>query len=158
MGEDDDLISTGIYWDRATWDLARSAYIADLDTDPDGPGSFVGWLDRALDRHTARSPSARVDLAAAAAQTPPTAPSSRRSRTMACSSAATVPDRSGKLLLNPRVGARSTPQAYPGVVFTEQHTPEQVTTYEVAREMPAPPGCSTVSTPCRTHEPSTASW
>jgi hypothetical protein len=53
----------GIYWHPAVWDLARSAYVADLDTDDDSPGSFVGWLDRALDRHARRTPAERAALA-----------------------------------------------------------------------------------------------
>lgn len=42
---------------------ARSAYVADLDTDPTGPGSFVGWLNRAIDVHATRSPAERAALA-----------------------------------------------------------------------------------------------
>ena len=41
-------ISVGIYWKPGVWDLARSAYLADLDTDADSPGSFVGWLAQML--------------------------------------------------------------------------------------------------------------
>ncbi len=33
------------------WDLARSAYIADLDTDAESPDTFVGWLVQALELH-----------------------------------------------------------------------------------------------------------
>ena len=46
-------IPVGIYWKPGVWDLARSAYIADLDTDADSPGSFVGWLAQALERDPA---------------------------------------------------------------------------------------------------------
>lgn len=55
-------VAVGTYWDPVTWDLARSAYIADLDTDPDSPGSFVGWLQHALRRHLDRTLAARVAL------------------------------------------------------------------------------------------------
>ncbi len=48
-------IPVGIYWKPGVWDLARSAYVADLDTDPDSPGAFVGWLAQALERHARRS-------------------------------------------------------------------------------------------------------
>ncbi len=50
----------GIYWKPGVWDLARSAYVADLDTDADSPGSFVGWLARALELHARRSPQQRA--------------------------------------------------------------------------------------------------
>ncbi|WP_278258265.1 hypothetical protein [Nocardioides convexus] len=50
----------GIYWKPGVWDLARSAYVADLDTDPDSPGSFVGWLAQALEpARQALTPAAR---------------------------------------------------------------------------------------------------
>lgn len=62
--------AVGIYWKPGVWDLARSAYIADLDTDPESPGAFVGWLARALELHARRSPQQRADLAAAAEQHP----------------------------------------------------------------------------------------
>ena len=52
-----------VYWDGPAWQLARSAYVADLDTVPDGPGSFVAWLQDAVERHAARSPAARARLA-----------------------------------------------------------------------------------------------
>ncbi len=60
----------GIYWKPGIWDLARSAYIADLDTDPESPGAFVGWLARALERHAKHSPQQRADLAVVAEQHP----------------------------------------------------------------------------------------
>jgi hypothetical protein len=62
-------IPVGIYWKPGVWDLARSAYVADLDTDPESPGAFVGWLARAL-VHARRSPQRRADLAEAAEQHP----------------------------------------------------------------------------------------
>ncbi len=63
-------IPVGIYWKPGVWDLARSAYVADLDTDADSPGSFVGWLAQALELHARRSPQQRADLAAAAERHP----------------------------------------------------------------------------------------
>jgi len=60
----------GIYWKPGIWDLARSAYIADLDTDPESPDAFVGWLAQALELHARRSSRQRADLAAAAKQHP----------------------------------------------------------------------------------------
>jgi hypothetical protein len=59
-------IPVGIYWKPGVWDLARSAYIADLDTDADSPGSFVGWLAQALELHARRASQQRADIAAAA--------------------------------------------------------------------------------------------
>jgi hypothetical protein len=48
-------IPVGIYWKPGVWNLARSAYIADLDTDADSPESFVGWLGQSLELHARRS-------------------------------------------------------------------------------------------------------
>jgi hypothetical protein len=59
-------IPVGIYWKPGVWDLARSAYIADLDTAPESPGAFIGWLAHALELHARRSPRQRADIAAAA--------------------------------------------------------------------------------------------
>lgn len=53
----------GVYWPRSTWDLARSAYVADLDTDSDSPNVFAGWLTRAIERHIARTPAVRAKIA-----------------------------------------------------------------------------------------------
>lgn len=47
----------GIYWERAVWDRARSAYVADLDSDPGSPGSFIGWLNCASSSTPAGHPS-----------------------------------------------------------------------------------------------------
>jgi hypothetical protein len=58
------VVSTGTYWDRRTWDLARSAYIADLDTDPDAPDAFIGWLKCALVDYAGLGPLRRAELAA----------------------------------------------------------------------------------------------
>ncbi|WP_245993651.1 hypothetical protein [Nocardioides immobilis] len=59
-----EMIRTGIYWQREVYDLARSAYVADLDATPAGPAFFVDWLRCALDEHAARTPEARADRAA----------------------------------------------------------------------------------------------
>lgn len=64
----DQVFPTGTYWDRDTWDLARSAYVADLDADPDSPDAFVGWLHRALDQHVQRGPEGRAALQIPASQ------------------------------------------------------------------------------------------
>lgn len=64
MGSDQDVIPVGIYWDQQVWDLARSAYVADLDSDPASPDAFVGWLHQAIDRYAARTPAARAQLLA----------------------------------------------------------------------------------------------
>ena len=63
-------IPVGIYWKPGVWDLARSAYLADLDTDAESPGSFVGWLAQALELHARRSPQQRSELAAAGEKHP----------------------------------------------------------------------------------------
>jgi hypothetical protein len=61
------------------WDLARSAYVADLDTDPESPGSFVGWLAQALELHARRSPRQRAELAAALENHPALVSATRKS-------------------------------------------------------------------------------
>lgn len=61
------------------WDLARSAYVVDLDTDPDSPGSFVGWLARVLLLHASRSPQQRVEFAVAGDAHPALVSLTRRS-------------------------------------------------------------------------------
>jgi hypothetical protein len=53
-----------------TWDLARSAYIADLDTDADAPDAFIGWLQRALIDYAGLGPLRRAELAASIVQDP----------------------------------------------------------------------------------------
>jgi hypothetical protein len=60
----DGVGSTGTYWDRRTWDLARSADIADLDTDSGAPDAFIGWLQRALIDYAGLGPVRRAALAA----------------------------------------------------------------------------------------------
>lgn len=54
---------SGIYWKPSLWALARSAYVADLDTDPECPDAFVAWLGRALEWHAARTPTQRAAIA-----------------------------------------------------------------------------------------------
>jgi hypothetical protein len=63
--EGGEVVPTGIYWDRPSWEMARSAYIADLDTDPAAHDAFVGWLQQALSNYAALSPGARAELTAA---------------------------------------------------------------------------------------------
>lgn len=53
----------GVYWERGVLDRSRSAYVADLYGDPDSPGSFEGWLTRALEQHARRTPKQRAELA-----------------------------------------------------------------------------------------------
>lgn len=53
---------SGIYWKPSLWALARSAYVADLDTDPECPDAFVAWLGRALEQHAARTPAQRAAI------------------------------------------------------------------------------------------------
>lgn len=52
----------GVYWPPESWDLARSAYVADLDADPDSPAGFASWLGRALEQHAARTPAERAAI------------------------------------------------------------------------------------------------
>ncbi|MGY2872838.1 hypothetical protein ACVW00_000028 [Marmoricola sp. URHA0025 HA25] len=62
-GTESGMVRTGIYWQRQVYDLARSAYVADLDATPAGPEFFVDWLRRALDEHAELTPKARADRA-----------------------------------------------------------------------------------------------
>jgi hypothetical protein len=59
-----EMVRTGIYWHREVHDLARSAYVADLDATPAGPEFFVDWLRRALEKHAALTPKTRAKRAA----------------------------------------------------------------------------------------------
>lgn len=58
------MVRTGVYWQREVHDLARSAYIADLDATPAGPEFFVDWLRQSLEEHASLDPQARADRAA----------------------------------------------------------------------------------------------
>lgn len=57
------MVRTGIYWQRGVYDLARSAYVADLDATPAGPEYFVDWLRQALEQHAELPPETRADRA-----------------------------------------------------------------------------------------------
>lgn len=58
----EETISTGAYWDPDTWQLARAAYVADLDNDPNAPDAFIGWIHRAIEQHAARGVRGRARL------------------------------------------------------------------------------------------------
>lgn len=58
----EDTISTGAYWDPDLWELARAAYVADLDNDPNAPGAFIGWIHQAIELHAARGVAGRARL------------------------------------------------------------------------------------------------
>lgn len=55
-------VQMGVYWPREVWELARSAYVADLDSDPERPAVFARWLVAAVDQHLARTPAARAAI------------------------------------------------------------------------------------------------
>lgn len=50
---------TTVYWDRPTWDRARAAYMADLDTLESSPTAFLWWLHRCLGVYSDLSPASR---------------------------------------------------------------------------------------------------
>lgn len=52
----------GVYMHSHTFNLARSAYLADIDTLPDGPDSLVAWIDVAIAYHAGRTTSERAAL------------------------------------------------------------------------------------------------
>lgn len=58
-----ETVATGAYWAPQTWEMARAAYVYDLDTDPGCPDAFLGWLHRAIEDHVARGPQGRAQLA-----------------------------------------------------------------------------------------------
>ncbi|GIG23332.1 hypothetical protein Cch01nite_40560 [Cellulomonas chitinilytica] len=62
-----DSVAVGAWWDPATWDAARSAYVCDLDHEPGAPAGFVHWLAWVLEAHVARGPAGRADLGVRAA-------------------------------------------------------------------------------------------
>lgn len=53
----------GTYWRLATFEAAKAAYLADLDTLAQAPDSFARWIDAALTDHAALSPERRAKLA-----------------------------------------------------------------------------------------------
>ncbi|WP_409142122.1 hypothetical protein [Cellulosimicrobium sp. RS] len=53
----------GTYWQKATFDQARSAYVVDLDQLDDPPVGFARWLERAIQAHSARTPAERAAIA-----------------------------------------------------------------------------------------------
>jgi hypothetical protein len=58
-----ETVATGAYWAPHTWQMARAAYVYDLDTDPGCPDAFLGWLHRAIEDHVDRGPQGRAELA-----------------------------------------------------------------------------------------------
>lgn len=57
-----ETVATGAYWAPHTWQMARAAYVYDLDTDPGCPDAFLGWLHRAIEDHVDRGPQGRAEL------------------------------------------------------------------------------------------------
>lgn len=57
-------VRLGGYWQPGTFDTAKRGYLADLDTQPDSPGTFAGWIDRAIRHHAELTPQQRQQVAA----------------------------------------------------------------------------------------------
>ncbi len=55
--------TVGVYMQRPTFDAARSAYMADLDTLATGPDTLARWVDAALAAYAALDASERVAIA-----------------------------------------------------------------------------------------------
>lgn len=55
----------GTYWHSETFELARRAYLADLDSLADGPDSLGAWIDAAIQAHAKLDPRQRAELAVA---------------------------------------------------------------------------------------------
>jgi hypothetical protein len=54
-----------MWWNQQTWDRARAAFVAELDEDPPGPNTLLGWILAAVDAHAVRTPAARLEVAGA---------------------------------------------------------------------------------------------
>lgn len=53
----------GVYMQRHTFDAARGAYVADLDTLATGPDTFARWVDAALAEYAGLTPARRTAIA-----------------------------------------------------------------------------------------------
>lgn len=56
-------VRLGTYWRPDTFEAAKSAYLGDLDSQPDSPGSFAGWINRSIERHSRLTPESRAKIA-----------------------------------------------------------------------------------------------
>ena len=56
-------VRLGTYWRPDTFEAAKSAYLGDLDSQPDSPGSFAGWINRSIERHSRLTPERRSKIA-----------------------------------------------------------------------------------------------
>lgn len=74
-----ETLRLSVYWRPPVWDLARSAYVADLDSVGESPRSFLGWLAQAVQLHVERSPRGRAEVADRMAEWIAATPSHRRS-------------------------------------------------------------------------------
>lgn len=63
-------IRLGGYWQPSTFDNAKRGYLADLDTQTDSPGTFAGWIDRAIRHHAQLTPQQRQQIAAQLQEVP----------------------------------------------------------------------------------------
>lgn len=55
----------GVYMQRPTFEAARGAYMADLDTLPTGPDTIAAWIGAALAAYAKLSPKKRAAIAEA---------------------------------------------------------------------------------------------
>lgn len=53
----------GTYWQKATFDQSRAAYVVDLDHRDDPPVGFARWVEAALSDHIDRTPAERAAIA-----------------------------------------------------------------------------------------------
>lgn len=63
-------VRLGGYWKPGTFDIAKRGYLADLDTQPDSPDTFGGWIDRAIRKHAQLNPQRRQQIAAQLGEEP----------------------------------------------------------------------------------------
>lgn len=56
-------VRLGTYWRPDTFEDAKRAYLGDLDSQPDSPGSFAGWINRSIELHSRLTPERRAEIA-----------------------------------------------------------------------------------------------
>lgn len=125
-------VALGVYWPRSSWDLARSAYLADLDSKPDSPDTFVGWLVRAIEQHVARTSQARAEIAVRLPSTERGGGSSRSHRI-----GRPVIDSLEEAIVRDRQAARIVTRS--GFVLEAVHAAGEETRGRLGRPLPAPP-------------------
>ncbi len=61
---------TGLYFAEQVFQDAKSAYLVDLDTQPDPATSFARWIGQVIDRHNRLTPERRAQVAKTVGEEP----------------------------------------------------------------------------------------